>query len=167
MCSDMPKGWKQITVPTPLLRRFRELKPQKMSDHKFLNDLLDIYLSKSSPGQQLSINTNNSKSYDYPECPYRTLLKDGNVLCEEKHKIPLQACINRQKRYVHMGKKCRPIGRRPRQGSRRGFKKQSVTSKKDYYCTLKGIYISTEELLTPQCLSCPNKTCLDYVRSQL
>ena len=44
----MPKGWKQMTLPTLLLRRFRELKPQNMSDHEFLNKLLDSFMSKSS-----------------------------------------------------------------------------------------------------------------------
>ena len=56
--------------------------------------------------------------YEYPACPYRTLLKDGNVLCAETKKIPLEACITRQKRYLHFERSCKPIGmerkRRPR-----------------------------------------------------
>jgi len=45
-------------------------------------------------------------------CPYRTLIKekDGfSILCHEKHKLPLQACMTRQKRYQQFDRKCRPI----------------------------------------------------------
>ena len=161
----MPKGWKQMTLPTRLLRRFRELKPQKMSDHKFLNVLLDIYLSKSA-GLEPATEQEQKSVYDYPECPYRTLLKDGNILCEEKHKIPLRACITRQKRYIAMERKCRPVGR-PRPASRRRPRRTASQADKDHYCVLQGIYVSREDLPLPRCLSCPNKSCLDGLRSRV
>lgn len=47
-------------------------------------------------------------------CPYRTIIKCKSgfmVLCAETKKIPLEACITRQKRYLQFNKKCIPIGR--------------------------------------------------------
>ena len=158
------KGWAKIDVHTPTKRRFREMRGKIKSDDIFLNKLLDIYLSKSSPGEQLSVDTNKSKAYDYPPCPYRTLLKDGNILCEEKHKIPLIACITRQKRYIAMERKCRPVGR-PRPSSRR--RRRTAPADKDHYCALQGIHVSREDLPLPRCLSCPNKACLEGLRRQL
>lgn len=47
-------------------------------------------------------------------CPYRTLFLDKTVLCMENKKVPLEACVNRQKRYVHFQLKCVPIGYKPK-----------------------------------------------------
>lgn len=50
-------------------------------------------------------------------CPYRTLVNmKGNadetqVLCAETDKLPLAACITRQKRYLHFEHSCQPLAK--------------------------------------------------------
>ena len=156
------KGWAKIDVHTPTKRRFREMRGKIKSDDIFLNKLLDIYVSKSA-GLEPATEQEQKSVYDYPECPYRTLLKDGNILCEEKHKIPLIACITRQKRYIAMERKCRPVGR-PRPPRRK--RRRTAPADKDHYCALQGIHVSREDLPLPKCLSCPNKVCLEELRSR-
>ena len=63
----------------------------------------------------LQINVNNIEtdvvklhSDEFPsECFYRTV-KDDYVYCDTK-KIPKEVCVNRQRRFLFMGYKCRPI----------------------------------------------------------
>jgi hypothetical protein len=48
-------------------------------------------------------------------CPYRTLVNvkgnaaETHILCSETDKLPLAACITRQKRYLHFERSCRPL----------------------------------------------------------
>lgn len=48
-------------------------------------------------------------------CPYRTLVNvkgnaaESHILCSETDKLPLVACITRQKRYLHFERSCRPL----------------------------------------------------------
>lgn len=48
------------------------------------------------------------------KCPYRTMLDNNQILCAENKKIPLKACVTRQKRYTQFNRKCRPVGMQPK-----------------------------------------------------
>lgn len=71
-------------------------------------------VSSSSSSNSTSESSLGENPSELPKCVYRTDLGDGNILCKELKKVPLAACLTRQKRYVHMGHNCRPIGEKPK-----------------------------------------------------
>lgn len=91
----------------------RKLRKKNMSEVlKFLIASYDAYQQNQN---QNEVKENQNNPYEFAQknpCPYRTLIKSRDgfyVLCAETKKIPLEACVTRQKRYLAFEKKCFPI----------------------------------------------------------
>lgn len=88
-----------------------------------LNNSLPAVLSPT--GEQLpTVETETALETESPlafaqehPCPYRTLgnvkgnAAETQVLCAETDKLPLAACITRQKRYLHFEHSCQPLAK--------------------------------------------------------
>jgi hypothetical protein len=88
---------------------------------QYLKDTSDFDWSKIPKDQPKEPTENESKenplefAHQNP-CPYRTVVQEKGkflVLCAEEDKIPLEACVTRQKRFLHMERKCKPLSYKP------------------------------------------------------
>jgi len=78
--------------------------------------------------------TNKIEDLEQKPCSYKTLIKTKRaleVLCAEKHKIPLEACQNRQKRYQLLNQDCIPIGMETPKPLHEQIQEQSLTEKEE------------------------------------
>lgn len=89
------------------------------TDHSLANmtEALEHILSSLNSPSQTAQPTQPETSLEWLEkhpCPFRTPLlntKTGKqILCWEKHRLPIEACITRQKRYIQFNRKCLPDG---------------------------------------------------------
>lgn len=101
------------------------------------NEAVESYIlrkQQTDPQKPKSTLIEELEQYD---CVFRTLLTnpDGtfSILCKEKHRIPLQACLTRVKRYAHFDKKCRPIGEETKPQQRWQQREQQTRPYKDGY----------------------------------
>lgn len=81
----------------------------------------DVQSLQNTSKEAQSLPDNPLQFVEDNPCPYRTIIKDKSgfiVLCAETKKIPLEACITRQKRYIQFNKKCIPIGFKPKPKSK-------------------------------------------------
>jgi hypothetical protein len=92
---------------------------QKKHKLKNVDDALKLIIQRLQYLEDLALEQKEQQAENPIEwlnqnpCPYRTLIqeKEGfSILCAEKHRLPLQACMTRQKRYLQFNRKCRPIG---------------------------------------------------------
>jgi len=99
-----------------LLKKIKKQRRKKNLDDVILF-LIQCFENQSQNQAQSQNQNEDSNPYVYAQnhpCPYRTLIKTENdfvVLCAETRRIPLLACVTRQKRYVEFNRKCKPIGR--------------------------------------------------------
>jgi hypothetical protein len=88
---------------------------------QYLKDTSEFDWSKIPKDQPKEPTENESKENPFEfarqnPCPYRTVVQEKGkflVLCAEQDKIPLEACVTRQKRFLHMERKCKPLSYRP------------------------------------------------------
>jgi predicted CopG family antitoxin len=116
---------KTIAINENNLAFLKRLKKEKRL--KSLNDVIEFLIRQYQSLQikEAPKEAPETKSPDNPfefaqnnPCPFRTIIKAKSggfyVLCAETKKIPLEACITRQKRYLQFNKKCKPIGLKPK-----------------------------------------------------
>jgi predicted CopG family antitoxin len=111
------------------LKRLKREKRQKSLDDviafliQHYQKTLNVDVSKDAeklPKDSKNVQSLPENPFDFAQnnpCPFRTIIKGKSgffVLCAETKKIPLEACITRQKRYLQFEKKCKPIGYKPK-----------------------------------------------------
>jgi predicted CopG family antitoxin len=116
---------KTIAISENNLAFLKRLKREKRK--KSLDDVLALLIEVFQKANVQNVNVEKPQNveafnpFEFAQnnpCPFRTIIKGKSggfyVLCAETKKIPLEACITRQKRYLQFEKKCKPIGYKPK-----------------------------------------------------
>ena len=89
--------------------------PEQILYDQYLKDTADFKFPPPSenpePVAESSLLSPLQWIQEHP-CPFRTIVNDKGkftILCSETDKLPIEACMTRQKRYVHMQRNCRPL----------------------------------------------------------
>jgi len=122
----MPKklyAWRLSDDVNSFIEQFKEKHKLKNVDDALkliiqrLQYLEDLGLEKTKEPSLTEQLHKEEEALDWMEknpCPYRTLVKGHKGLyeisCAERHRIRMEECMTRQKRYLQFNRKCRPIG---------------------------------------------------------